>query len=74
MFRVPFASDVVVMVNGTGCTVNVVFPVMPLSVAVIVVLPGLTAVANPALVIVATVVIVEAQVTELVTFCVLPLE
>jgi hypothetical protein len=47
---------------------------MPLSVAVIFVLPGLTAVANPALVMVATVVVAEAQVTELVRFCVLPLE
>jgi hypothetical protein len=73
-FCVPLTSDVVVMVSGRGCTVTVVFPVIPLSVAVIVVLPGFTAVANPALVMVATVVLVEAQVTELVRFCVLPLE
>ena len=73
-FCVPLASDVVLMVSARGCTVNVVLPVMPLSVAEIVVLPIFTAVANPALVMVATVVLVEAQVTEPVRFCVLPLE
>jgi hypothetical protein len=39
-----------------------------------VVLPGFTAVASPALVMVATIVFDEAHVTELVRFCVLPLE
>jgi hypothetical protein len=62
------------MASGTGCTVNIVLPVMSLSVAEMVVLPGFTPVASPALVIVATLVFVETQVTDPVMFCVLPLE
>ena len=57
-----------------GDTVNVVLPVIPLSVAEMLVLPALTAVASPALVMVATPVFEEAQVTEPVRFWVLPSE
>jgi hypothetical protein len=47
---------------------------MPLSAAEIVVLPALAPVASPPVLTVATLVFDEAQVTELVRFCVLPLE
>jgi hypothetical protein len=47
---------------------------MPLSVAEMVVEPGFTPVANPALVIVTTLVFDEAQVTVPVRSCVLPSE
>ena len=57
-----------------GDTVNVVLPVIPLSVAEMLVLPALTAVASPALVMVATPVFEEAQVAEPVRFWVLPSE
>jgi hypothetical protein len=51
-----------------------VLPVMPLSVAEMVVEPEFTPVANPALVIVATLVFDEAHATEAVMFSVLPSE
>ena len=62
------------MASVAGDTVNVVLPVIPLSVAEMLVLPALTAVASPALVMVATPVLEEAQVTELVRFWVLASE
>ena len=62
------------MDSGRGCTVSTVLPVMLLSAAEMVVLPVFTPVASPAAVIVATLVLDEAQVTELVIFCVLPSE
>ena len=60
-----------VMVNGITCTVRFVLPVTLLSVAEMLVLPALTAVARPALLMVATLVFEEAHVVWLVTFCVL---
>jgi hypothetical protein len=68
---VPPGRDDVVIVNGAACTVRFVLPVTPLSVAEMVVLPALTAVATPALLIVATLVLEEVHVAWLVRFCVL---
>jgi hypothetical protein len=57
-----------VIVSGAACTVRVVLPVILLSVAVIVLLPALTPVARPALLMVAAEVLEEAQETWLVMF------
>jgi len=57
-----------------GFTVKEVDPVIAPEVAVIVELPAATAVANPAALMVATLVSEEVQVTELVRFTVVPLE
>jgi hypothetical protein len=73
-FCVPLDSDAVAMVSDAACTVSPALPETPLSVAMMVVLPGFTAVASPAPVIVATLVFDEVHVTELVMFWVLPLE
>ena len=62
------------MTSVAGDTVNVVLPVIPLSVAEMPVLPVLTAVASPELAMVATPVFDEAQVAEPVRFWVLPSE
>ena len=56
------------------CTANVVLPLILPEVAVIVVLPAARAVAKPVLLIVATVVLLEAQVAELVMSLVVPFE
>ncbi len=55
-------------------TVKTVDPLIVPDVAVIVEVPAATAVANPAELIVATLVAEEVQVTELVRFAVVPLE
>src|ERR1700747_1979965 len=55
-------------------TVKVVLPLIVPGVAVIVVLPGARAVAKPVLLIVATVVLLEAQVAEFVMSLVVPFE
>jgi hypothetical protein len=55
-------------------TVKVVLPLIVPEVAVIVVLPGARAVAKPVLLIVATVVLLEAQVAEFVMSLVVPFE
>jgi hypothetical protein len=68
------ANELVVMANGTGDTVNVVLPAIPLSVAEMLVLPALTPVASPPLVMVVTPVLEEVQVTDPVRFWVLPSE
>jgi hypothetical protein len=65
---VPEAKAVVAAVELV--TVITVEPVMPLSVAEMVEVPAATAVAKPAVVIVATAVVPEAHVTLLVRFCV----
>ena len=57
--------------NAGPVTVSPVEPLIPPEVAWIVVLPAATPVAKPPLVIVATDVVDEVQVTELVRFCVL---
>jgi hypothetical protein len=72
----PFTIDgfagVTAIETSTGpVTVRFVEPLIEPEVARIVVLPVATPDANPALVIVATAVFVELQVTELVRFCVL---
>ena len=54
-----------------GFTVRLVDPPTLPDVAVILLLPTATAVANPELLIVATLVVADIQVTELVRFCVL---
>lgn len=56
------------------CTVQVVLPLMVPEVAVIVVLPGDTAVARPVLLMVATAVLLEFHVTEFVMLLVVPFE
>ena len=56
--------------RAAGVTVSTVEPLTPLSVALIVEVPGATPVARPAAVIVATGGVAEAQVTWLVRFCV----
>ena len=60
------------MAGDTDCTVtvSVVLPGTPLSVAEILVLPAPTAVASPAVLIVATAGVKEAHATWLVMFCV----
>jgi hypothetical protein len=60
-------SAVVVTVSGVS-TVKLVLPVIPLSTAEMVVLPALTPVARPALLVVATLATEEDQVTWLVRF------
>ena len=62
------------MISVAGDTVNDVLPVIVFSVAEILVLPALIAVAIPAVVMVATPVFEEAQVTEPVMFWGLPAE
>ena len=70
---VPLDSDVVEMVTGgIACTVSVLLPFLPASVAEMVVVPAEAPVARPLALIVATAVLDEAQVTWLVRFCVLP--
>jgi hypothetical protein len=66
----PPGRDVVEIVRGVT-TVRVVLPVTPLKVAEMVVLPALTPVARPALVMVAMLVLDDAQDTWLVMFWVL---
>jgi len=73
----PVASELLAGVtaietNTGAVTVRLVEPPIPPEVAWIVVLPAATPVAKPALVIVATAVFDEVQVTELVRFAVLP--
>src|ERR1700733_2890522 len=58
--------------NIGGVTVSVVEPLIEPELACIVVLPAPTPVASPPLVIVATVVLLEVQLTELVRFCWVP--
>jgi hypothetical protein len=58
----PAGKDVVVMVGG-ACTVIVVLLVTALNVAVIVVIPALTPDASPAVLMVATAILEELQVT-----------
>ena len=72
VLRTPPGSNVVVIVSGAACTVNVVLPLTPLAVAEIVLVPALEPVASPALLMVATLVLVEAHATCPVMFCVLP--
>ena len=68
------SEGVTAMAVSVGATtVNVALPACPLSVAEIVVLPGESAVARPAEFTVATVVLVEAQIADAVTFPVEPL-
>lgn len=57
-------------VGAVTVTVSVVEPVTPPETALIVLVPAATPVANPPAVIVATLVVTELQVTELVKFCV----
>lgn len=59
--------------NSGAVTVNVAEPWIVPDVAVIVVVPAATLVANPPLLIVAIVVAVDVQVAVLVRFCVVPL-
>ncbi len=54
-----------------GVAVSVVLPEMVPDVAVIFAVPGMRVLARPAVLIVATVVVSDDQVTELVMFCVL---
>jgi hypothetical protein len=72
---VPFAIEalagVTAMETSVGVTVRLVEPLIDPKVALMFVLPAVTAVARPALM-VATVVLVEVQDTVLVRFCVLP--
>ena len=56
--------------NTAAVTVNVVDPLIPPRAALMVEVPALTPVASPAVVIVATAVVPEVQVTWLVRFCV----
>lgn len=70
----PLGSDEVVIVRGGICTVRVVPPVIPLKAAEMVLEPAATPVASPAMLIVATAVFEDDQVTWLVMFCVLPFE
>jgi hypothetical protein len=67
-------SGLTAIETRTPVTVSVVVPVIPveLSAAMILVVPGLTAVARPPLAIVAAVALDELQVAELVKTCVLP--
>lgn len=62
VLSVPTGSDAVVMVSAADWTASVVVPVTPFSVAAIVVLPGLTPVARPVVLIVAMLILDEAQV------------
>lgn len=55
-------------------TVNDVVPIAPPRVALMVVLPSATGLAKPVLLMVATEVALEAQVTEVVTFPIVPSE
>ena len=73
-FSVPPGKDDVVTESGAACTVRLVLPVTPLNVAVMVVPPAATAVARPALLMLATPVLEEDHVTWLVKFCVLASE
>ena len=66
-----FAGVTAIETNTGAVTVRVVEPLIDPDVAEIVVVPVPAAVASPALEIVATAVLVELQVTELVRFCVL---
>jgi hypothetical protein len=70
----PLVGVKLVIVGGGACTVSVVLPATLLSVAAMVVLPGLPAVARPVLLIVATLVFEDVHVAWLVRFCVLPSE
>jgi len=67
-----FAGVTAIEVNDAGFTVRVVEPVTLPEVAVIVVVPVATLVARPALLIAATLVADELQITVLVRFWVLP--
>ena len=64
-----FAGVTAIDTKVGGVTVRVVEPLIEPNVACIVVLPVLTLVARPAPVMVATAVLLEVQVTELVRFC-----
>ena len=66
-----FAGVTAIDTSTGAVTVRFVDPLIDPEVARIVVLPVATPVASPPLVIVATAVFVELQVTELVRFCVL---
>jgi hypothetical protein len=67
-----FAGVTAIESNAAGFTVSVVDPVTAPEVALIVVVPDATALAKPALLMVATFVAVDFQVAELVRFLVLP--
>ena len=67
---VPAGSDAVVTLSGAGVTVNVVLPVTVPLFPEIVVVPAATAVAKPAVLMVATAELEELQVTWLVMFAV----
>src|SRR5581483_623071 len=66
-----FAGVTAIDCNAAGVTVSTVEPFTAPKVALIVLVPVATAVASPAVVIVATEVVPDAHVTWLVTFCVL---
>jgi len=70
-FAIEGFAGVTAIDTSDAATVRFVVPLIEPEVADIVVLPVATPVASPALVIVATAVFVELQVTELVRFCVL---
>ena len=68
MARLGLAGVTAIDWSAAAVTVSTVEPVMPLSVALIVEVPVPTAVAKPAVEMVATEVVAEAQVTWLVRF------
>ena len=75
----PFATDGLAGVTAMDCsvaalTVMTVEPVTPLRVALMELVPTFTAVARPPAVIVAVLVVADAQVTTPVRFCVLASE
>jgi hypothetical protein len=70
----PPGKDCVVIVSGLACTVSVVLPVIPFSVAEMVVLPGLAPKVRPILLIAAAFVFDEAQLVCPVRLSVLPSE
>src|ERR1700735_1146437 len=65
-----FAGVTAIDTSVTAVTVSVVEPLIAPETALIVLVPAATAVANPPVVMVATPVVAELQVTELVRFCV----
>ena len=67
-----FAGVMEMDTKAGAVTVRVVDPATEPELACIVVLPAVTPLANPALVIVATAVVLEFQMTEAVRFCELP--
>ena len=66
-----FAGVTAIDCSVAGFTVRLVDPLTLPDVAVILLLPTATAVASPELLMVATLVVADAHVTELVRFCVL---